>query len=82
MFASRFNGNNCFQNGDMMPGVNWWDGSAPGLIPNGMASGAAYYAPDGNGNPYLVNLNNRFGAVAAPYANQSRFQKSIRWPFG
>jgi len=73
LLASRFSGNNCFQNGDMMPGQNWWDSSGAGLLPDGTRDGTIYQAPDVNGNPYTVNLNNRFGAIAAPYANLGIF---------
>jgi len=72
MLASRFNGQNCFEDGDMMPGQNWWDATGPGLLPDGTRAAGAYYAPD-NGGTYLVNADIRFGAVAAPVANMGVF---------
>ncbi|RYG45099.1 prepilin-type N-terminal cleavage/methylation domain-containing protein [bacterium] len=73
MLSSRFDGNTCFLGGAMMVGVNWWDYSGAGLLPDGTRNGTPYQAPDINGNPYTVNKNNRFGAVAAPYTENGIF---------
>jgi len=74
MMASRFDGNNVFLDGDMMSGQNWWDSTGAGLLPDGTRDGTAYYAPNyATGAPYLVNQNNRNGAIACPYANNGVF---------
>jgi prepilin-type N-terminal cleavage/methylation domain-containing protein len=74
MMASRFDGNNVFQTGDMISGVNWWDAAGPGLLPDGARDGTPYQAPDSmTGAAYTVNKNNRFGAVSAPYADTGVF---------
>ncbi|MGV3617283.1 MAG: prepilin-type N-terminal cleavage/methylation domain-containing protein [Fimbriimonas sp.] len=74
MLASRYDGNTCFRTGAIMPGQNWWDSSGPGLIPQGTRNGAIYQAPDGmTGAAYTVNKNNRYGAVAAVYADNGIF---------
>jgi prepilin-type N-terminal cleavage/methylation domain-containing protein/prepilin-type processing-associated H-X9-DG protein len=61
--------------GDVISGVTWWDNGSggAGLIPNAHNSGAAYTAKDASGNSYIVNANNRWGAVYTPYSNQSPF---------
>lgn len=73
MLASRFDGNNCFFQGAMMTGVNWWDNTGPGLLPDASRDGTPYQAPDAAGNAYVVNKNNRFGAISAPYAENGVF---------
>ncbi|CAN5366686.1 hypothetical protein BH11ARM2_BH11ARM2_36030 [soil metagenome] len=64
--AGRYDGNNLFGNGDFMPGVNWWDNTGAGLIPDGsQPTNTQYQAPDGQtGAAYLVNKDIRNGAVA------------------
>ncbi|CAN5569311.1 hypothetical protein BH11ARM1_BH11ARM1_10220 [soil metagenome] len=74
--AARYNGNTCFLGGDLMTGQNWWDSTGPGLLPNGdpaARNGTPYQAPDINGNAYTVNVDNRFGAIGSPYANNGVF---------
>jgi prepilin-type N-terminal cleavage/methylation domain-containing protein len=74
MIASRFDGNTCFRTGAVMPGQNWWDSTGASLIPNGTRDGSPYMAPHAmTGAAYVVNKNNRFGAIAAPYADMGVF---------
>ncbi len=74
LLATRHDGNNCFLQGDMMSGQNWWDYSGAGLLPNGTRNGSPYLAPAyATGTPYEVNKDNRFGAIAAPYQNKGIF---------
>jgi prepilin-type N-terminal cleavage/methylation domain-containing protein len=74
MLASRYDGNNCFLGGALLAGQNWYDSTGAGLIPNGARNGAVYQAPNAKtGAAYTVNKNNRFGAVAAPYADTAVF---------
>jgi prepilin-type N-terminal cleavage/methylation domain-containing protein len=74
MMASRYDGNNVFSMGDMISGVNWWDNTGPGLLPDGTRDGTPYLAPAySDGSTYTVNANNRFGAVSAVYANTGVF---------
>ena len=74
--ASRFDGNNCFFQGAMVTGVNWWDSTGPGLLPEGNPTkrdGTPYQAPDAKGVAYVVNKDNRWGAISAPYAGNGVF---------
>jgi len=74
MLATRYSGQNLFGQGDMMSGVNWWDYTGPGLIPDGTRDGTPYQAPKGDFSANVtVNKDNRWGAVAAVYANQGLF---------
>jgi prepilin-type N-terminal cleavage/methylation domain-containing protein len=74
MLASRYDGNNVFLQGDMVSGQNWWDYSGPGLLPDGTRDGTPYLAASySTGATYTVNANNRFGAIAAVYANNGLF---------
>jgi len=76
-FAGRYSSNNMFGTGDLIAGVNWWDSTGAGLIPNGTrdVSGFTngYRAPVTAGGDYLVNANARFGAVATVYQNNGIF---------
>ena len=72
MITTRYDSNDLFGQGDMMSGVNWWDYTGAGLIPDATQNGTPYYAPGTNGN-YLVNADNRLGAVTATYAGNAPF---------
>jgi len=69
MFSIRYGSQPTWGTGLFMSGVNWWDGEGhPGMLPDGSR----------DGTPYIVkgmtwNKNNRWGAVNAPYADQSVF---------
>jgi len=75
MLCARAGSFNLWGMADMLSGVTWWDNGSggPGKLPNAHDSGAAYNAKDAKGNTYLVNANNRWGAVYTPYSNQSPF---------
>ena len=73
MLASRFDGNTCFNQGALISGVNWWDNTGPSLIPDGSRDGTPYQAPDAKGNAFVVNKDNRLGAISAPYATNGIF---------
>ena len=74
MLATRFDGNTCFLQGAFMSGQNWWDYSGPGLLPNGARDGQPYQAPDyTTGAAYVVNKDNRLGAISAPYGGMAIF---------
>ncbi|CAN5567673.1 hypothetical protein BH11ARM1_BH11ARM1_14980 [soil metagenome] len=64
LLAGRRGGNDIFGLGDMFSGVNWWDYSGAGLIPDGgRAANTPYQAPRGDtGAPWTVNTDQRFGA--------------------
>jgi len=75
LLAPRIGGNDIFGCGDMIAGVNWWDYTGAGLLPDGKADGTVkYMAPrgDGTGN-YLVNADQRNGAVNTAYGGSSPF---------
>jgi prepilin-type N-terminal cleavage/methylation domain-containing protein len=72
MLTTRYDSNNLFGQGDMLSGVNWWDYTGAGLIPDATQNGQPYMAPGATGN-YVVNKDNRFGAVTANYANTAPF---------
>jgi len=64
MLASRIGGDDIFGQGDMISGVNWWDYTGAGLIPNGTAAKTPYSAPLGKGGGnYVVNTNGQYGAL-------------------
>ena len=74
LLADRMGGDDIFGTGDMIAGVNWWDYSGAGLLPNGKAAAnTPYYAPFGNwtagGGNWLVNADQRNGAVSTVYSN-------------
>ena len=80
MLASRIGGNNIFGCGDLIAGVNWWDYTGAGEIPDGNLtdrSTAPYYAPyggyQGQSGTYLVNQDGQNGAVYNGYMNQGIF---------
>jgi hypothetical protein len=81
MLTVRHDSNNLYGNGDFLPGVNWWDNTGAGLIPEGNLSlrnpadfPNGYQAPNSRtGAPYLVNKNARYGAVASVYADSGQF---------
>ena len=75
MLGSRFDGNTCFLQGAFMSGQNWWDSTGPGLLPDGnptRRNGNPYLAPNG-GTTYVVNKNNKYGAISAVYADTATF---------
>lgn len=79
-FATRYGGNNTFGCGDLIAGVNWWDKTGAGEIPDGNLTDrptTPYYAPfggyQGAKGQYLVNQDGQWGAVAAIYMNQGIF---------
>ncbi len=71
LLAARYGGDDIFGQGDMMSGVNWWDYTGAGLIPNGAAAiNTNYYAPLGSwngGGQWLVNKDQRMGACLFIY---------------
>jgi len=69
MLAGRYSGDNMFGQGDMMSGVNWWDYTGPGLLPDGSQDGTKSYSANG----VVINKDQRFGAIAAVYANNGIF---------
>jgi len=75
LLAPRVGGNNIFGCGDMIAGVNWWDYTGAGLLPNGAATpNVAYNAPRGDtGAAYLVNADQRNGAVLLHSGGSSPF---------
>lgn len=77
MLAGRHDSNNLFGTGAVISGVNWWDSTGPGLIPDGTraADPNGYRAPINHapGGTWLVNKDVRFGAVTAVYSNQGIF---------
>jgi prepilin-type N-terminal cleavage/methylation domain-containing protein/prepilin-type processing-associated H-X9-DG protein len=76
MMAARYGGNDIWGQGDLVSGVNWWDNGSggAGLIPNGSLDPTqSYTAKDANGQTYIVNKDQRNGAIAVPYSNQSPF---------
>jgi prepilin-type N-terminal cleavage/methylation domain-containing protein/prepilin-type processing-associated H-X9-DG protein len=79
MLAVRAGSDNTFGAGDVISGVTWWDHGCPntcggaGLIPNGHGATTPYSAENAAGTYYVVNQNTQWGAVYAPYANQSPF---------
>jgi prepilin-type N-terminal cleavage/methylation domain-containing protein len=78
LLADRIGGNDIYGMGDMIAGVNWYDNTGAGLIPNGQATApgttTAYMAPYGNGSGnYLVNADMRNGAINMAYGSTSPF---------
>jgi len=74
LLAGRYNGDNMFGQGDMLSGVNWWDYSGPGMLPDGSLDGTQpYKTGDAKGNQTVINKDQRFGAIAAVYANNGIF---------
>jgi len=77
MLAGRHDGNNLFGTGNLIAGVNWWDSTGPGLIPDGTRPDDpnGYRAPQGHApyGTYLVNKNVKYGAVATVYMNKGIF---------
>jgi len=78
LLAARAGGDDIFGQGDMISGVNWWDYTGAGLIPNGQplsVSGypvGGYYAPKGEGGGnWLVNANSQNGALTTVYGNST-----------
>ena len=69
-FASRFGGNNNWGMGDLMGSCTCYDtDGGPQAIPDGSrASNVAYTVDSASGAPTVVNANQQFGAVAAPYS--------------
>ena len=58
----------------MVSGVNCWDISGPGLLPDASQDGTSYQAPAyGMGAAYTVNNDNRLGAIAAVYQGNGFF---------
>jgi prepilin-type N-terminal cleavage/methylation domain-containing protein len=72
MFASRYGGNNMYGAADIISNITDWDSTAPQAIPDGTRNGDPYTVTL-NGATDVVNKNNRFGAVAAVYADQGIF---------
>jgi prepilin-type N-terminal cleavage/methylation domain-containing protein/prepilin-type processing-associated H-X9-DG protein len=74
MLATRYNSQITWGMGDMITGVDWWDGSGHGgLIPDGSRNGNPYTASNWDGQTFTINRNNRNGAVSAGYANKAVF---------
>lgn len=76
MMATRLGGNDIWGQGDLVSGVNWWDygNGGPGMIPNGhLDPSQPYMAQDASGAKYMVNADQRNGAIYAGYSNQSPF---------
>jgi len=73
LLATRQGGDNLFGCGDMIAGVNWWDYTGAGLLPNGTAAlNTPYNAPLGvGGGNWLVNKDQRNGAVNVNHAGGS-----------
>jgi prepilin-type N-terminal cleavage/methylation domain-containing protein len=71
--STRIGGDDLFGQGDMVSGVNWWDYTGAGLIPDGSAPNTPYYAPTTAGGSYEVTTNEQTGAVAIQGGNVSIF---------
>jgi len=69
MIAGRFSGNNQFGQGDMLSGVNWWDYTSPGELPDGSLAANTPLVVSG----VTVNKDQRNGAIATIYAGQGIF---------
>ncbi|MHB8638091.1 MAG: prepilin-type N-terminal cleavage/methylation domain-containing protein [Fimbriimonadaceae bacterium] len=69
MIAGRFSGNNQFGQGDMLSGVNWWDWTSPGELPDGSLAANTPLVVSG----VTVNQDQRNGAIATVYAGQGIF---------
>src|SRR5579871_2344141 len=69
MIAGRLSGNNQFGQGDMLSGVNWWDYTSPGELPDGnLPANTPLYV-----SGVLINKDQRNGAIATVYAGQGIF---------
>jgi prepilin-type N-terminal cleavage/methylation domain-containing protein len=73
-YSTRYGGDNIYGEGDMVSGVNWWDYTGAGLIPDATRDGTvAYQAPASNGSTYTVNKDQRYGAVVLQGGNVGIF---------
>jgi len=68
MLTSRYDGNTVFRTGAIVCGQSWWDGSGASLNPDGSRDGTPYTATNDETHvTYVINKNNRYGAVATTY---------------
>lgn len=73
MFTERFGSQPTWGTGVFIAGTNGWDNTGfPGLLPNGARNGVRYQVV-ANGDTWIVNKDNRMGAVSAPYNGKAVF---------
>jgi len=73
MLASRYGGQDTWGAGDLISGNTGWDFSTPNALPDGTRAINVPYVVTENGKNFTVNTDQRFGSVAAPFANQGIF---------